>query len=149
VSGVRHTLTGRLRVGLPPSEAFGLFTPAGERAWVHGWDPRFPVPADGDAEPGTVFQTGAQGHDAVWIVVTREPGRRISYARVRPGLDAGTVSVVLDEAGDEMGNSTSDVTVTYDLTALTGVAAAELRAFAEGYPAYLRSWEDAIAAIVG
>lgn len=149
MSGARHTLTGRIRVALPPPEAFHLFTPLGERAWAHGWDPRFALPADDDAEPGTVFETSAHGHDAVWVVLTREPGRRISYARVRPGLDAGTVSVVLDAAGDGSGDSASDVTVTYELTALTVAAAAELRAFAEGYPAYLRSWEDAIAAVAG
>ena len=35
-------------------------------------------------------------------------------------------------------------TVNYDLTALTGEAAAGLARFAAGYPEYLRHWEAAI-----
>jgi hypothetical protein len=138
---MRRRLSGGLRVGLPPSEAFRLFTPVGERDWVHGWDPVFPVPADDDTEPGTVFRT----HETVWLVVAREPGRRISYARVTPGVDAGTVSVVLEDTGD----AATDVTVTYELTALKPDAEDGIRAFADGYPDYLRSWESAIAAVTG
>ena len=40
----------------------------------------------------------------------------------------------------------SEVEVTYHLTALTGPASVKLGEFADGYPAYLRSWEDDIAA---
>lgn len=36
--------------------------------------------------------------------------------------------------------------VTYQLTALTGPASRKLREFADGYPAYLQSWQDAITA---
>jgi hypothetical protein len=38
------------------------------------------------------------------------------------------------------------VEVTYELTALTGAASSRLREFADNYPAYLRSWQDAISA---
>jgi hypothetical protein len=39
----------------------------------------------------------------------------------------------------------TEVTVTYQLTALTPGGAEWLRTFAAGYPAFLRSWESAIA----
>ena len=42
----------------------------------------------------------------------------------------------------------SEVEVTYQLTALTSVADHELSQFAEHYPAYLQSWEDAITALL-
>lgn len=132
-------LTGRIQVDLPPGEAFRLFTPRGERDWAHGWDPRFPAPARDDAEPGTVFETHAHGQHTIWLVTSREPGRRISYARVTPGDQAGTVTVTITSSGGR-----SEVEVIYQLTALTRAAAGKLREFADGYPAFLQSWQDAI-----
>lgn len=136
-------LTGRIQVDLPPGAAFRLFTPVGEQDWAHGWKPRFPAPALDDTEPGTVFETDAHGDYSVWVVTEREPGTRISYARVTPGRQAGTVTVTISPAGGH-----SEVEVTYRLTALTDEGADRLREFAEGYPAYLRSWQDAISALL-
>ncbi len=133
----RRRLIGHIRVGLPPSRAFWLFTPRGEEEWAPGWKPRFPVPVPDDTRPGTVFETDAHGQRTVWLVVDRSEGRRISYARVTPGDRAGTVTVVIDAAGQ--GGEQSDVEVTYDLTALTGAAERDLASFAGTYPDYLRS----------
>jgi hypothetical protein len=159
VSGTRRRLTGRIQVALPPGEAFRLFTPRGERDWAHGWDPRFPAsapapapasapasapaPAPDDSEPGTVFETSAHGLHTIWLVTGRETGNRISYARVTPGEQAGTVTVTLSPAGRH-----SEVEVTYELTALTSHAEHKLAEFADGYAAYLQSWQDAIAALL-
>ncbi|MFE5678936.1 hypothetical protein ACFQ7B_10250 [Streptomyces erythrochromogenes] len=38
------------------------------------------------------------------------------------------------------------MTVTYDMTPLTAAAAAALEEFAAGYPSFIRSWEELIAA---
>ncbi|MDN3359596.1 SRPBCC family protein [Actinomadura sp. DC4] len=141
MSGEQVRLTGRVRVALPPEEAFRLFTPLGERDWAPGWEPHFPSPTADDADPGTVFETGAHGATTTWLVLDRRPGRHISYARVTPDVWAGTVAVTLDDAGGH-----SDVSVTYALTALRPSAAPGLEDFARGYPEYLQSWEDAIAA---
>jgi hypothetical protein len=137
----RTRLTGRITVALPPREAFALFTPRGERAWEEGWEPRFPVAVTDDTEPGTVFETHAHGRYTTWLVIAREPDRLISYARVTPHDRAGTVTVAI---GDADGHS--EVEVTYVLTPLTDTAEPALREFAAHYPAYLHSWEDAIAA---
>ena len=133
-------LTGRIQVGLPPDEAFRLFTPRGERTWMAGWQPRFPAVAADDTEPGTVFETSSHGQTTVWLVLHRQWGKRISYARVSPGDRAGTVTIVVYPIG-----SHSEVDVTYELTALTDAASTGLREFADDYPAYLQSWQDAIA----
>lgn len=132
-------LTGRIRVGLPPAEAFRLFTARGEQDWAPGWDPHFPSLTPDDTEPGTVFETGGHGQRTIWVVTGRQPGCYISYARMTPGDRAGTVTVELSAAG-----GASDVEVTYQLTALSAAAEAGLREFAAGYPAYLQSWQDAI-----
>ena len=159
MTGTRRRLTGRIQVSLPPDEAFRLFTPRGEQDWAAGWEPRFPAPAPDDTEPGTVFETDAHGQHTIWLVLDRQHGTRISYARVTPGGLAGTVTVVVSAADRH-----SEVDVTYDLTELTSAAGAsgasgaagatgaagavghELGEFASTYPAYLQSWQDAIAA---
>jgi hypothetical protein len=138
---VTRRLTGRIRVGLRPAEAFRLFTPVGEQDWAAGWHPRFPASVEDDAEPGTVFETDAHGHHSVWVVTQCEPGVRIAYARLTPGSQAGTVTVTISAAGQH-----SEADVTYHLTALTDTGAARLSQFADGYPAYLQSWQDAITA---
>ncbi len=143
-------LTGRIRVGLPPAEAFRLFTPRGEQDWAPGWEPHFPAPASDDTEPGTVFETSPHGQPGthvpptVWVVTNRESGRHISYARMTPGDRAGTVTVELSAA-----DGASDVEVTYQLTALSAAAEPGLREFADGYAAYLQSWQDAISGWLG
>lgn len=135
----RERLTGHITVALPPGEAYRLFTPRGEQDWAPGWHPHFPAQAPDDTEPGTVFETRAHAQDTIWLVTSREPGRRICYARVTPAGLAGTVTVTISPSGGH-----SDVEVTYDLTALTVAAEGTLREFTAGYPAYLRSWQDAI-----
>ena len=54
------------------------------------------------------------------------------------------MTVTISPAGQH-----SEAEVTYQLTALTGPAAGKLREFADGYPAYLQSWQDAITALTG
>jgi hypothetical protein len=142
VTSAQHRLTGRITIALPPAEAFRLFTPLGEQAWAHGWHPRFPVPAPDDTEPGTVFETRAHGQHTIWVVAGRQPGQRISFARVTPGDQAGTVTVTISPSGRY-----SQAEVTYQMTPLTSAASARLREFADRYPAFLKSWQDAIAAV--
>jgi hypothetical protein len=139
VTPARQRLTGRIHLALPPDEAFHLFTPRGEQRWAPGWRPYFPAPTEDDTEPGTVFETDAHGHHTTWLVLDRQPGQRIHYARVTPGDRAGTVTVTLRPT-----DHGTEAEVTYHLTALTTEAADELAAFAHDYPAYLRSWQDAI-----
>jgi hypothetical protein len=129
-------LTGGFSVAAPPQQAFHYFTPLGEKQWAPGWDPRFPTADE------TVFET--HHRTTTWVVVDWEPGRRIRYARVAQGLTAGTVEVRLAGQGD----GTSEVTVTYGLTALSETGREHLERFAAGYEGYLREWERAIAAIV-
>ena len=141
MTGTQRRLTGRIQVALAPSEAFRLFTPRGEQDWAHGWHPSFPAPAPDDTEPGTVFETSAHGQHTVWLVTDRQPGKRISYARVTPGDQAGTVTITISAAGHH-----SEVEVIYQMTALTSLADRKIGEFADKYPAYLQSWQAAITA---
>ncbi|HZM78442.1 MAG TPA: SRPBCC family protein [Candidatus Limnocylindrales bacterium] len=132
-------LTGEFALAAPPQQAFHYFTPLGEKEWAHGWDPRFPA-ADDEGD-GTVFETGHGRHGpTTWVIVDMTPGQRIRYARVAHGLTAGTVDITLAERA----GGASDVTVTYELTALTEQGAQHLHHFAESYVDYLKSWREAI-----
>jgi hypothetical protein len=117
-----------IHVPLPPERAMHLFTPVGERLWAAHWEPRFPAGEDGDGSaPGTVFLTG----DTHWIVVDRTPDR-VRYARVTPGVRAGTVEVALRADGD---GAVADVT--YAMTSFAGD---------DDFDPAIHEWEPAIAA---
>ncbi|GHS87424.1 hypothetical protein AGMMS50218_09260 [Actinomycetota bacterium] len=137
----RHhrTLVDSFELGIPPQDAFGLFTARGERAWAPGWDPQFPADTPDDGLVGTVFVTEGDAGRSTWVVVDSERGSRIRYARVAGARTAGTVDVRL--AATRAG---TQVTVGYDLTSLELAADADLDDFAAGYGAYVASWRDAI-----
>jgi hypothetical protein len=123
---MRYVCTGSLHVALPPDRAAALFTPEGERAWAHGWAPEYP------ASGGPVFTTDDGA--TVWV----ELGE-LRYARVTPGVQAGTVAVRCLPEGDG-----TRAEVTYDLTALSDDA--DLARFAAGFDEFMASWERDIAA---
>jgi hypothetical protein len=121
-------------VALPPERAIRAFTALGEREWAPGWDPVFPA---GEAdEAGTVFTTAAGGVPAIWVIFERTP-LTARYARVAPGVSAGTVEVALRPDGAH-----TVAEVAYALTALGPDAG--LDAFAAGYDEMLATWERLI-----
>ncbi len=130
----RQTLSGTVEVPLPPDEAISLFTPSGERAWAPGWDPQFP--SGEDTSPGTTFTT----HEGrtFWVIADRTPAS-MRYARITPGVHAGTVEVRCEPAGDA-----TRAHVTYELTGLADPVTVDH--FAEDFPAMLAEWERLIAA---
>ncbi|MCB5164434.1 hypothetical protein LG634_06240 [Streptomyces bambusae] len=137
----RRVLTAALEVPLPPEEAFRLFTARGERDWVPGWEPVFPVDTPDDSAPGTVWLTSTPEEETTWLVTARDFPHTVSYGRITPGVRAGTVTVALAATV-----SGSAVTVTYDMTPLTPAAADALDAFAADYPSFIDSWEQLITA---
>lgn len=110
----RVTTTGSFFIPMPCEQAFDLFTAAGERAWVSGWDPI--ILGDLPQTSGLVFLTGSAAHETIWIVIGSDPQTcSHRYCRVTPGVHAGIVEVRLcSEAGG------SRVQVGYDMTALPG-----------------------------
>lgn len=140
---LRIVVTGSVPVDLPPDEAFVLFTPRGERRWVPHWSPLFLADTPDDSAPGTVFVTSSGGQRTTWIVVRRTRGRHLRYARVVQDQHAGTVDLRLEPT-----KRGCVVTVAYDLTALGESAGPALQRFADGYPAYLKNWEESIRALL-
>ena len=116
-----------------------LFTARGERDWVKGWDPEFPAGEPREEDEGTVFVTTARGRPTYWVVAARAT-RSVRYARTTPGVFAGTVEV-RERRSDA---HSTQVDITYDLTALSLEGAAELDDFASGYEQEISAWQDAI-----
>ena len=132
---MRVRRTGEVRVALPPDRAIHKFTAEGEREWAPGWAPEYPD-ADTDA-PGTVFTTAGHGVRTIWVILERTP-LTAAYARVTPGVSAGTVSVALHPDGEH-----TIAEVTYDLTSLGDDAG--LERFADGFEAMMGEWAHEIA----
>ena len=134
-------LRHRFTVPLAPDAAWELFTATGERRWAPGWAPRFPDDDD-DRSPGTVFVTRHGTLETTWVVTRCQPGQGVGYARVSSEGTAGTVDVTCDVAGSD----TTQVTVTYRLTALTPEGRHHLDRFAETFDQEIEGWRAAIVA---
>jgi hypothetical protein len=132
--------TATITVPLPADETMPLFTARGERAWVEGWDPEFPAGEPREEDEGTVFVTTADGRSTFWVVAVRHADR-VRYARTTPGYTAGTVEVRRRGSNAR----STQVDVTYDLSALTPDGAAELDRFGARYDQEIGGWEVAIA----
>jgi hypothetical protein len=132
--------TAEITVDLPPEQAMKLFTPEGERRWADGWDPHYPQ-TDRRQGPGAVFTTGHGGHQATWIMVDHRPDS-VRYARVTQGMTGGTVAVEVVGSGEH----STQIRVTYDLTALTNAGEAWLDAFDADYNTSIGHWSTEIAA---
>ncbi len=134
---VEHT--GGFHLDMPPAKAIGLFTAPGERVWAPGWDPTI-LSGDG-TEAGTVFVTDSHGHGTtIWIVVDYDTEvLRARYARTTIGIKAGTVEVNLRSDG----KGGSEVSVTYELTALSEAGNEDLAHFdASTYSGMMKEWKQ-------
>lgn len=128
-------------IDVDPTRALDLFTPEGERLWAGSdWDPAYPVALEQGAtgaERGIVFETGEEADPTIWVAVEMRESQ-VSYARVRPGSEAGIVSVRCLPTGE----GGTEVEVTYETTSLSESADRELDGFAEGYAEFIASWKD-------
>jgi hypothetical protein len=126
---VRVTRTGSFLLPTSPEQAMPLFTAEGERAWAPGWEPTYYGP-DGSEDVWTT------GDTTYWLTVDRTP-TSARYARVTPGDSAGTVAVSCAPHPEG-----TEVTVTYDLTALGPAGEERLAGFQDGYDAMLAHWRE-------
>jgi hypothetical protein len=133
----RDTVT--INVPLPADEAMALFTARGERRWVEDWDPEFPAGEPCEEGEGTVFVTRSNGRSTYWVVAVKD-ANGVRYARTTPGFAAGTVEVRRRRSDAR----STQVEITYDLSALTPQGAAELDVFATHYDQEIGAWEAAI-----
>jgi hypothetical protein len=137
VPSTRHR-AAEITVGLPREQALALFTPEGERRWAAGWDPQYPDSRRREG-PGAVFTTHHGDRETTWVMVDQRPDC-IRYARVVPGMTAGTVAVEVLNSKD----GATRVRVSYDLTALSQAGETWLEAFADHYETEIATWSHEI-----
>ena len=105
-----------IRISAPVTEAFPLFTPKGEEAWVPGWAPRYLQPEDGETRADMVFTTGAGEEETVWTCLAWQPADwHARYLRVTPSSRVAFVDVRCRPDGA----AHTRVTVSYRMIALT------------------------------
>jgi hypothetical protein len=137
----RHeTRSATIRLDAPAARTFEMFTPLGERAWAHGWDPGFLHPLDGEGCEGSVFITRAGGVETIWTTVAHDPPHRAVYSRVTPGLHAVIVQVDLRPSED--GGTLADVS--YAFTALTPAGNDAVAEMVDGFSGWMEEWETSI-----
>ena len=141
----RVTRSHSFVVERPVARAFDLFTPEGEKAWAHGWEPNYVHPSDGRTEQGMVFTTSHGGEDTIWMMTRHEPAAGIvEYVRVTPGSRTATVLVQFTALGD----ARTRVNVIYVLTGLSDAGNRYIAKMDEAaYRDYIDSWRDDIAKI--
>lgn len=133
------TSKGSFLIPVPPEHAYGLFTAAGEKQWVPGWDPT--ILGDLPQTSGLVFLTWAAECETIWTVIRSDPSTCSHlYCRVTPGVHAGTVEVSISpEAGGCRAH------ICYDMTALPDSPPDCLDQYREGrFTEMLASWSDMI-----
>ena len=134
--------SGSLRVAAPLERAFPYFTPDGERLYVPGFDPHYLHPLTGEQGEGAIFTTDHNGEDTLWMVLHFSPADgQAEYARVTPGSRRGSVSVSLQRLDE----STTQATISYDLTSTSEAGDQKLAAFTDqAFAAMLAEWEAKI-----
>jgi hypothetical protein len=129
---------GSFHLPMSRDEAFGWFTPEGERAWADDWDPRYPA-GRSDPEPGLVFEIEAHGEKLLWVLTDVDWGKAVEYVVVVPEDRAGTISVHVEHINDG-----SLVTVGYHMTALSSHGMQYIEHLNSEFPAILESWQTSI-----
>jgi hypothetical protein len=127
----------------PRDQVLPLFTAAGERAWVPGWDPEI---LSGAEQTGSAFRTrNASGQETVWVVADYRPHEgRVTYARAAWGSNIGLVEVTCKDAA--VGGT--DVSVRYTLSPLSETGRDYIAGFLEEtrYASMIEEWRAATSA---
>ena len=141
--GGRVRCSGSFSVPGSVSDVVPLLTAEGERDWVPGWEPAFPL-AGHRHERGEVWTTEGAAGRTIWVTAQRRADGAL-FARVTPDVSAGLVDVHCYPAAA----GTTDVLVEYDLTALDPAGTAALDHLARGFAQMLEDWRIALGDVLG
>lgn len=134
------TFRGAIAVRSEIEDAFPLFSPAGERSWVPGWDPEFVQPSDTAWEEGQIFRTREGKGDAVWIVTRLDRAQHhVEYHRVEPGRYVARITVTCRSSE----RSRTEVATTYTYIGLSEDGNREIAAMTQtDYDAKMARWTE-------
>ena len=134
-----------ITVERPASEAFALFTPRGEEAWVPGWTPTYIRPENGETCEEMIFTTGEGDEKTFWTCLSWEPDQyHVRYLRLTP---ASRVAFV-DVRCWPLGRDRTRVRVAYQLQALSDRGRSYLDDLTESdFAKSIDGWSDLIRAM--
>jgi hypothetical protein len=141
-SSPRVQRRGRLTLRGPLADVVPLFTAEGERRWVEGWEPWFPLPGHVH-ERGEVWTTSAPAGTTIWVTTDRRADG-VLLARVTPDVAAGLVEVTCRPGLD----GTTDVDVAYDVTALSERGHDVVAHLRDGFDDMLVTWQRLAQAVL-
>jgi hypothetical protein len=128
-------------VNLPYDDTFPLFGAWEERKWAPDWKPQFLFPHAGADREGAVFLVNHRSHSSVWMLTRfdRTSGR-VQYAFVLNNAVAACINIAIKA---HAANKT-DVSVSYEWTALDPNANEHVRDLAKQYEGAGAEWETQI-----
>ena len=139
MKSVEHTKT--FEIAAPVEVLFPLFSPAGEKLWVPGWDYQ-DVMDTPDLAEDYVFLTEAHDHgttEAIWIVKEYDPAHwRVAFYKIEPGDKVGVVRVHCRVLAADL----TEVEVSYKYMALSANGEAFVAGFsAAAFEEFMGEWQ--------
>jgi len=134
-----------IMVDRPASEAFPLFTPKGEEAWVPGWNPTYIRPTSGETCEEMIFTTGEGDEKTFWTCLTWQPDQwHVRYLRLTPASRVAFVDVQCTSEGSDL----TRVRVAYEMQALSDHGRSQLEALTESeFASSIDEWSGLIKAM--
>lgn len=127
-----------ISVPLPVEQAFPLFTPKGEEAWVPGWNPTYVSPPSGEAGQEMIFTTGTGADFTLWTCLQWQPETwHVRYQRSTPGSRVAFVDVRCKP----LGPGATAVRVSYAYAPISEAGAAFIAAITpDSHAAMIEEW---------
>lgn len=143
---MRQEFSHEVAIPLPVSEAFPLFTPKGEEAWVPGWSPTYLWPASGETCEEMLFMTGEGLDLTLWTCLQWQPDVwHVRYQRTTPGSRVAFVDVRCRPTTPE----TTAVRVSYAYVPLSEAGRSFVSSQTpESHAAMVAKWKELIVANV-
>jgi hypothetical protein len=128
-------------VNAPAETATRLFGAAAERSWSKDWHPDFVYPTAPADVQGAVFKVHHGHHSSTWVTTVYAPGQgHVEHVASIDGQMLMTIDIHVTPRNDRE----SDVTVTYDRTALNPSANEHIQALAAADADSGPHWASAI-----
>ncbi len=142
---MQKDISHEIMVDRPASEAFTLFTPKGEEAWVPGWNPTYTRPETGETCEEMIFTTREGDEKTFWTCLSWQPDQwHVRYLRLTPASRVAFVDVRCRPEGP----ARTRVRVAYQVQALTEHGRSYLENLTESeFAKSIDEWSDLIRAM--
>ncbi len=141
---MKNDYSHEIVVDRPVSEAFPLFTPKGEEAWVPGWNPTYIQPETGETCAEMIFTTGEGDEKTFWTCLSWQPDQwHVRYLRLTPASQVAFVDVQCRPDGPDR----TRIRVAYQVHAISDHGRSDLEGLTESeFAKSIDEWSDMIRA---